>query len=186
MINDQFGIISRNAEMRLRYGHRVAHGKVATPPPPPPGVLAATVNPFERVKPGPAPEPERQLAAVLPPRPIPPGLTIATVLAVAVTVTGVPLPEMQGRSRVRKISHPRQFAYWLLREKIAVSFPKIGHPMKKNYASVFVGIRKTRKRLAAGHPLFVRWRDEAEAMIERLGEGGKSREHSGANGHLSP
>ena len=129
------------------------------------------VMPAVMAEPEPEPEPiakpllERKLAAVLPPRPIPKGLTIATVLAVAVRVTGVPLAEMRGRSRVRSISHPRQFTYWLLKEKIGMSLSKTAYPLNKNYASVFVGIRKTRRRLAEGVPLFVRWRDEAEEML---------------------
>lgn len=51
---DLYGIVTTNAERRALWGDRVCHGKVGAPPPTP-GVLAATVNPFERVKREPKP-----------------------------------------------------------------------------------------------------------------------------------
>lgn len=159
---DEYGIITRNAQMRAQYGNRVAHGKArhlhALP-------QAATVNPFIRPK----PVPERQLAVVLPPKPIPPGLTVATVLAVVARVTGASVADMRGQSQTRAISQPRQFAYWLLKNSIKISLTRCGRELGgKDHTSARTGIVKVSRMLSEGVEPFTGWRDAAVPMIASI------------------
>lgn len=118
---------------------------------------ACTVNPFAA----------KQSATVLPAIPIPDGLTIATVLHVAAIVTGVSVAELKGWNRSPRVSIPRQFAYWLLRRRLAMTDGAIGRYCKKDKTGVREGIRRTDERLGDDWPMIIAWRGRAAELLNR-------------------
>ena len=60
--------------------------------------------------------------------------------------------EIRGNTQVRRVTWPRQIAYYLIRKMTCASFPKIaGYFHKKEHTSVLTGVAKVSEYLAS-HP----------------------------------
>lgn len=60
----------------------------------------------------------------------------------------VTLADLQGRSRARRISEPRQVAYWLGVRHCGRSMPEVGHYYGRDHTSVHHGVHAVDRRMA--------------------------------------
>lgn len=157
-IQDDFGVVTRAAEMRARYGNRVCHGLARHIPTLPTVVVVPGDRPAVVRRPPPVVAPPPPPAIPITDKRAETRAAIARVLAVVAEVTGASIGEMQGASQAYRISRPRQLAYELLRSKAGASLKTIGlHLGGKDHTSVRAGVIKTRMRLASGDPQMLAW-----------------------------
>ena len=70
---------------------------------------------------------------------IPPYRDAIAVVAKEFSVT---VPEIMSRKRTRTIARARQAAYYVLRERFALSYPEIGVVFARDHGTVFSGLRR--------------------------------------------
>lgn len=78
----------------------------------------------------------------------PRGQIMAMIDAVAAR-HGITRAEIMGRSHEYRFSHPRQEAYWTLRENTPLSYPAIGRLFGRDHTTIVHGARAHEKRMAA-------------------------------------
>lgn len=77
----------------------------------------------------------------------------------------VPAAEIRGRRKTQRVAWARQAAMWMMRERLGVSFPRIGQLLRRDHSTVQHGVRAMAARIAADA-------DVAQAMLrvqQRLG-----------------
>ena len=125
-LRDDFGIVSRNEALRLRYGNRTSHGKVATPPwerpivapaelPPPPPVRKPDRVMPKKVAPAP-PHVREDVKAAKEARKVA-NAVLRHVLAAASAVSGYAPVTILGGQRTLPILRARMVVYGLMRER---------------------------------------------------------------------
>lgn len=141
---DDFGIRTRQAEWRARYGSRSCHGKIAGPvlvvaaaprrPPPRPSLSAAA---YECAYP----------TAIHPVAPTPHGVVARIISALAEHV-GESSATAIGPRRSRHLAQPRQVAMWMAKAHTPLSLPAIGRMFgNRHHTTVMHACRKVDERL---------------------------------------
>jgi hypothetical protein len=75
----------------------------------------------------------------------------------------VDIEEMRSRSRVRRVSWPRQYAMLLARELTDLSYPSLAHIFRLDHSTLVHGVGSAKKRLANDRSLALKI--EARAML---------------------
>lgn len=76
-----------------------------------------------------------------------PRIAFETIVAVATEVWQVPVAELCGRGAERRVSVPRQVAYWLAVEHGGWSQEKIAAAFDRDHSTVQAGITRVRRRI---------------------------------------
>jgi hypothetical protein len=112
--------------------------------------VACAVNPFAR------PQPDQPL------------VLITDVLMIAARVTGVSIGDLIGPKKRRHITMPRQFACWLVKQRLGSSWACIGHAIGRTPEAAREATLATEARLSDDWPLILGWRNRAAEMLSRL------------------
>lgn len=157
---DQFGILSRAADLRARYGDRKAHGKVraerpmtatmATLKPPSRDPRVQAVNPFLARAAG--LYLRGYLDGTATRRTIPLAIVpIQTLVEALATYTGEPVGIAISPRRSRSLARPRQAAMFLARHYTTASLPEIGRAFgNRDHTTAMHGVEKIEDRLRRG------------------------------------
>lgn len=175
-LQDDYGIVTRNAEMREVYGNRVSHGRthvdrlpMVTKKPPTPDPRVQAVNPF-----------------ILPDRglyvrgyvdgtknktpPLPRVTDVETIIGALALHLGYPKRVVIGPWRSREIAHPRQSGMFLARLYTKASLPEIGRRFGRDHSTIAHGIDAAEDRTrAADEDVRTLERQRLETLVSLAG-----------------
>jgi len=179
MGNEKLGIFEELQERAQRYKRYVERDryKAIVSGPASNGACATTVNPFERQlwrKPY-IQQIERTSRIVGRQRPVWPEsnlrLTVVAVMQAVAIESGIPIADLVGPHRERRLAWPRHVICWALdRYCPHYSLVQIGQMLHRDHSTVLYGIQVTTQRLADGrsptHELVAKVRQRLAAAAE--------------------